>query len=232
MKEPTPDQVLKKIVKNSFSTPYKSIKYYKAVAVDKYRPTIILVFGPSTVGKDTVIQRALELPFVSFVTTATSRPRRAEEDHNAYIWLREKHAHETKAHYLHAMLTENSLVEWDFHNRFLYGIPRKSIEQSLSSGIAIIRTNFHGATVLKDVLSYTANVIVIAIHPETWNELEERIVKLRKRPKLRIKEALQSISAAEDIANYVIVNSFKEGYLEKTQEEFKNFLTDISNQRE
>lgn len=232
---PTKTESIEKLVKSLISksepTKHHSIRALQPAVIDTLRPTIILLFGPSTVGKDTIILKALDLPFVSLVQTATSRPRRPDEDESAYLWLRLPHKKETIQHYIHSMVTTYSLVEWDIHNRYLYGIPRKNIEKSLSSGVAIIKTNFHGAKVLKTVLSYTANVLVMAVHPESWKELEERIVQMRKRPKLRIHEAIQSIEAASEIADYLVINSFKEGKLEQVQNDLLQFFTEIYEKR-
>ncbi len=88
-------------------------------------PLLIVISGPSGVGKDTVIQCMMErgLPF-HFVVTATTRPPRPEERHGVdYFFL-------TKDEFAE-MIDQDELLEYAIVYNDYKGIPKQQVRQAL-----------------------------------------------------------------------------------------------------
>jgi guanylate kinase len=95
-------------------------------------PLLIVISGPSGVGKDTVIQRMKErnLPF-HFVVTATTRPPRPDEVHGVdYLFL-------SKAQFAE-MIDRGELMEYALVYDDYKGIPKEQVRQALDSGIDVV----------------------------------------------------------------------------------------------
>src|SRR5215211_9158231 len=96
------------------------------------QPLLIVISGPSGAGKDTVMQRMKErgLPFY-FVVTATTRPRRANEEHGKdYLFVsKEEFAR---------MIDEDELIEHAIVYGDYKGIPKQQVREALSSGMDMV----------------------------------------------------------------------------------------------
>ena len=92
------------------------------------RPLLIVLSGPSGVGKDAVLSRMRELRYpLEYITTVTTRPRRASErDHIDYYFV--------SAAKFQKMIKNNELLEWANVYDNWYGVPRGQITQALDSG--------------------------------------------------------------------------------------------------
>ena len=107
-------------------------------------PLLIVISGPSGVGKDTVLQRMKErgLPF-HFVVTATTRPQRpGEVDGVDYFFL----THDQFADMIeHNELLEHAIVYNDYK-----GIPKQQVRQALASGQDVVmRIDVQGAETIR-----------------------------------------------------------------------------------
>src|SRR5688572_23680994 len=96
------------------------------------QPLLIVISGPSGVGKDTVMQRMKErgLPFY-FVVTATTRPRRVNEEHGKdYLFVsKEEFAR---------MIDEDELIEHAIVYGDYKGIPKQQVREALTSGMDVV----------------------------------------------------------------------------------------------
>ena len=108
------------------------------------QPLLIVVSGPSGVGKDTVIDRMKErgLPF-HFVITATSRPRRQNEvEAIDYFFVSRE---QFKEMIENDELFEHALVYGEFK-----GIPKKQIEAAFASKKDVVmRVDVQGAETVR-----------------------------------------------------------------------------------
>jgi len=97
---------------------------YREFANKQKQPFLIVLSGPSGVGKDTVLQRMkeLQLPF-HFVVTATSRPKRKGEIDGVYYFF-------VSSDEFIAMIERDELLEhalvYDEHK----GIPRQQVRDA------------------------------------------------------------------------------------------------------
>jgi guanylate kinase len=90
-------------------------------------PLLIVISGPSGVGKDTVLTEMQKrgLPF-HFVVTATTRPKRSNETHGVdYFFI--SHAEFAQ------MIEENELLEYAYVYNDYKGIPKAQVREALQA---------------------------------------------------------------------------------------------------
>jgi guanylate kinase len=164
-------------------------------------PLLIVISGPSGVGKDTVIQRMKErqLP-IHFVVTATTRPPRPDERHGVdYFFIsREEFAR---------MIEEDELLEYAIVYGDYKGIPKQQVREALASGKDVImRIDVQGAATIRRLVP---DAVLIFLTTASEEELVERL-KRRKTESaedlsLRIATARQELKRMAEF-DYVVVN--------------------------
>ena len=164
-------------------------------------PLLIVISGPSGVGKDTVLQRMkqLQLPF-HFVVTATTRPRRPEESDGVdYFFI----THDQFAEMIeHEELLEYAIVYNDYK-----GIPKQQVRQALASGKdVVLRIDVQGAATIRGLCP---EALLVFLSTRTMQELIERLRERKTETpeglKLRIATARQELKSAE-LFDYVVIN--------------------------
>ena len=175
------------------------------------QPLLIVISGPSGVGKDSVVHGLKErgLP-VHFVVTATTRPRRDEEVHGKdYFFVsKEEFAH---------MIETQELIEYAFVYNDYKGIPKKQVREALASGQDVVmRLDVQGAATVRRL---APEAVLIFLTTQNEDELVNRL-KGRKSENpdelsLRIATARQELNRVSEF-DYVIVNS--DGCLDRTIE--------------
>lgn len=166
------------------------------------QPLLVVISGPSGVGKDSVVQRikATGLPF-HFVVTATTREKRPEEVHGEdYIFVSKKE--------FAGMIERGELLEYAIVYEDYKGIPRKQVREALASGKDVLmRLDVQGAATVRKL---APEAILIFLTTQSEQELVERL-KRRKTDKpedlsLRIATARQELKRAAEF-DYVVVNA-------------------------
>ncbi len=130
---------------------------------------LLVVSGPSGVGKGTVIARMLaRLPDVSRSVSCTTRPPRPGE-----VAGRDYHFVSTDE--FRRMREAGELLEWAVvHQDLLYGTPRRPVEEALATGQDIIlEIDYQGARSVRQILGERAVLVFIA--PPSWGALVERL---------------------------------------------------------
>jgi guanylate kinase len=173
------------------------------------QPLLIVISGPSGVGKDSVVLRLKERGLaIHFVVTATTRPRRAEEIHGQdYFFVsKEEFAH---------MIEQEELIEYAIVYSDYKGIPKQQVREALASGRdAIMRLDVQGAATVRKL---APEAVLIFLTTRSEEELIQR-QKGRKTDtaedlSLRIATARQELKRAPEF-DYVVVNA--DGHLEET----------------
>lgn len=164
-------------------------------------PLLVVLSGPSGVGKDAVLTRMKELKRpLYYVVTATTRPCRAgERDGVDYYFLPQKKFQQ--------MIDTGQLLEWAKIYGNYYGVPRDGIARGLSKGMdVIVKVDVQGAATIKKILPQAVFVFLL---PPSMEELERRLKQRHSdRP---IDLALRLEEAGKEIENlsffdYVITN--------------------------
>lgn len=164
-------------------------------------PLLIVISGPSGVGKDSVVQRMIERGFpFHFVVTATTREKRANEVHGRDYWFLSK---DEFAH----MIEENELIEYAIVYGDYKGIPKAQVREALASGKDVImRLDVQGAETVRKL---APDALLIFITCESEEELERRLRERKTETadslSLRIATARKEFQRLEAF-DYVIVN--------------------------
>lgn len=173
------------------------------------QPLLIVISGPSGVGKDSVVQRMKErgLPF-HFVVTATTRPPRPEEKEGKdYIFVRREAFAE--------MIEKNELLEYAIVYGEYKGIPKQQVRKALASGKDVLmRVDVQGAASIRKI---SPEAILIFLTTSSEEELVQRLEKRKTEKsedlKLRIATARQEFKRIAEF-DYIVVN--RENELDET----------------
>ncbi|MCE9647031.1 MAG: guanylate kinase [Chloroflexi bacterium] len=164
-------------------------------------PLLIVISGPSGVGKDSVVQRMIERGFpLHFVVTATTREKRENETNGKDYWFVSKDE-------FARMIEENELIEYAIVYGDYKGIPKFEVRGALASGQDVImRIDVQGA---ESVRKLAPEALLIFITCENEQELERRLRERKTETadslSLRIATARKELQRIEAF-DYVIVN--------------------------
>lgn len=179
--------------------------------MDEGRPPLLIVIsGPSGVGKDVLVERILECTkeFVRPVTMTTRAPRRSEVDGHDYIFVTDE---EFRRHLAAGELLEHA----EIYGKGFYGLPREQLRRALEAGDAIVRIDVQGVASLRDLAPAAVFIMLV---PDSIEHLERH---LRERGEAHDQEDLsRRLTEAEremqqrDLFDHIVVNV--EGDLDAT----------------
>lgn len=165
------------------------------------QPLLVVLSGPSGVGKDAVLMRMRELGFpFHFVVTATSRPQRPGE-------IAGFDYHFVSNERFREMIRQSELLEWAEVYGQYKGIPKWEVEQALDSGKdVILRIDVQGAATIRRM---APDALFIFIMPGSFDELRHRLQVRRTDAAADIERRLAV--ARDEMArigefDYVVVN--------------------------
>jgi guanylate kinase len=181
-------------------------------------PLLIVISGPSGVGKDSVVQRMKERGFpFHFVVTATTRDRRENEVHGRdYLFVsKEEFAR---------MIDENELIEYAIVYGDYKGIPKAQVRDAFASGQDVImRIDVQGAETVRKL---APNALLIFLTCESEEELERRLRERKTESAdslaLRIATARKEFQRI-DAFDYVLVN--QDFHLDDTVDKVRSIIT-------
>lgn len=134
-------------------------------------PLVVVVSGPSGVGKDTLLERMAELNHglrFHFVVTATTRSARPGEVEGINHHFLSRASFED-------MIAGNELLEWAEVYGNLYGVPRKQVRAALVEGKHVLcRVDVQGAARLRALIPEAVFVFVL---PPSMAALRERLLQ-------------------------------------------------------
>ncbi len=130
-------------------------------------PLLIVVSGPSGVGKDAMLALVREQrPEVFWAITATTRAVRPGEEHGVH------HLFHTREEFLE-LLERGELLEHAEVYGNLYGVPKAPVREALAEGRdAIVRTDVQGAASIR---ALAPDALLIFVAPPSLEELERRL---------------------------------------------------------
>ncbi|WP_372433066.1 guanylate kinase [Antrihabitans stalagmiti] len=167
------------------------------------RGRLVVLVGPSAVGKSTVVRCVREqVPNLTFSVSATTRsPRPGEVDGVDYTFV-------TRAEF-DRMIAEGELLEWaDIHGGLQRsGTPAKPIEAAMSAGKPVlIEVDLAGARAVRAALP---EAVLVFMAPPSWDELVARLTSRGTESAAVIERRLETARielAAQDEFQAVIVN--------------------------
>ena len=163
---------------------------------------LIVITGPSGVGKGTVVKNILEKDkniWLS-ISATTRKPRNGEEHGKDYYFLTKKNFKE--------MINNQMFLEWAEFAGNYYGTPQNIIKDKIKDGYKVIlEIEVEGAC---QVRSKFPNIISIFLLPPNKKELEKRIrnrgTDSEKSILNRLERADFEMSSAKDF-DYVLKNN-------------------------
>jgi guanylate kinase len=187
-------------------------------SIGKPRPLLVVLSGPSGVGKDATLQmlKQTNYPF-HFVVTATTRPKRpGEVDGVDY--------HFVSVGEFAEMIEKGELLEYAVVYGDYKGIPKKHVRSALASGKDVImRIDVQGAATIRKLVP---NAVTIFLTAETEEELirrlQERKTEDPDKLKMRIATARQETKRIFEF-DYVVVNRVDE--LDKTVDQVLSIIS-------
>jgi guanylate kinase len=167
----------------------------------KPRPLLIVVSGPSGVGKDSVVQlmKTRGMPF-HFVITANTRPQRENEEHGVDYFFVSKEE-------FARMIEQNELIEYAVVYGDYKGIPKQQVREALATGKDVVmRLDVQGAeSVRKMVPEALLIFLTTGSEEELVKRLKSRKTETPEELALRIATARQELKRVEAF-DYVIIN--------------------------
>lgn len=177
------------------------------VTIDPYetlhipRPLLVVLSGPSGVGKDAVMAQMRErgVPFYQVVTAATRAQRSGEVDGQDYHFVSiERFAEMIEQ----KELLEHAVVYGDYK-----GIPKSEVRKGLASGLdVVLRVDVQGAATIRSLVPQAVAIFLIA------SSEEEMVIRLRGRQTedagrlaMRIATAREELQRLTEF-DYVVVN--------------------------
>ena len=130
-------------------------------------PLLLVLSGPSGVGKDLLLSRLREAgrPY-HFTVTATTRPMRGGE-------LDGVDYHFVTREQFEAMIADDALLEWANVYGNYYGVPKAQVMQALRQGQdVILKIDVQGAATVRDI---APEAVFIFLAPPSEDELERRL---------------------------------------------------------
>lgn len=164
-------------------------------------PLLIVISGPSGVGKDSVIQRMKErnVPF-HFVVTATTRPQRPAEIHGRdYFFVSDDD--------FAAMIQQGELLEHALVYNHYKGIPKQQVRDAFQTGLdVVLRIDVQGAATIRQMVP---DALMIFLAAGDLRELMERLIQRKTESEADLARRLETALAEMeriDLFDYVVIN--------------------------
>jgi len=169
---------------------------------DTKKAKVVIVSGPSGVGKSTICRKVTErLNDVWLSTSVTSRPKTETEVDGREYWFVSKEQFKQK-------IDKGLLLEYAEVFGNLYGTPKDKVVQALRKGkIVILEIDVQGAKKVKTVYP---DAVMIFILPPTHRELAERLSNRGREDteaaEERLDEAGTEIAAGWQYYQHLVIN--------------------------
>jgi guanylate kinase len=166
------------------------------------RGTLIVIAGPSGVGKGSVVKRLLDRDpdGLAYSVSVKTRERRPDERHGReYYFITEQE--------FDRMIRDDELLEWAPFVDHRSGTPRRFVEEALASGRdVILEIDVKGA---EQVRSSVPDALLVFLAPPSMDELERRLRGRGTEDDERIAKRLETAGwemTQRDWFDHVVVN--------------------------
>ena len=181
---------------------------------------IIVISGPSGVGKGTVVNMLINRmrDAVLSVSCTTRAPREGEKDGKSYFFI--------SRNTFEKMIVEGGFLEYSNHFENYYGTPRFFVEQKIAEGKAVVlEIEVDGARRVRE--QFPQNSLLLMIAPPSREELVRRL-------RLRGTEDEELIARRLERADYEMSRSSFYDYTiinDDLEETVENILKIVENRR-
>lgn len=179
---------------------------------------IIVISSPSGGGKTTIVRRILkEFPEIVFSVSATTRPKRPDEENGVHYFFLSEEEFKKK-------IENNEFIEWERFYDYYYGTLKSFVNENLKEGkTVLLEIDVKGALSVKKIFP---DSVLIFIDVPSFDELVNRLKKRRTESEedlqKRIDRAKMELSY-KDKFDYIFINED----LEKVTKEIKSLLNEL-----
>ena len=171
-------------------------------------PKILLIIGPTAVGKSSVIDRAIkDFPRLCDLITFTTRPmRHGESEGNPYHFVSEEK--------FKALIEQGQFIEWAVVHGKMYGTPRDQVDRATSEGkVVVADLDVQGSKRIREEYPQTTTIFLM---PPSLDALRQRFIKrgitstadLEK----RLESAQKEMAQAKDFQHVIVNDQFDSTY--------------------
>ena len=165
-------------------------------------PIVVVISGPSGVGKDVMIDRMIESDRIGFhftVTATTRDPRPGEKDGINHHFV-------TVDDFVN-LIANDDLLEWAQVYGNYYGVPKQQVRDALTAGNhVILRVDVQGAKRLSEIIPEALLIFIIPPSLDVLkSHLEKRGVDLEVEMTKRLAAANEEISQAH-LFDFTVTN--------------------------
>ncbi len=181
-------------------------------------PLLMVLSGPSGVGKDAVLTRMRQSGSpLAYIITVTTRPQRAQEKDKVDY-------HFITTEIFQEMVEQKQLLEWAKVYGSWYGVPSAPVKQALDRGQdVIVKVDIQGAATIKKILP---EAVFIFLTPPSMAELAVRLKQRRTESPfdlaLRMKTAEEEVKQLS-LFDYIVVN--KPGEIDRAVSHLQAIIT-------
>ena len=168
---------------------------------DVQPPILLILSGPSGVGKDAVLSRMRDLgePYHFTVTATTRTQRNGETDGKDYIFVSQAE--------FKTQMEQDGFLEWAEVYGNYYGVPRDQVKTALQRGKdVIVKIDVQGAKTIKEL---APNALYIFLAPPNMEQLEKRLTARMTESsgslKIRLETATKEMKSATWF-DHVVIN--------------------------
>jgi guanylate kinase len=170
---------------------------------------LIVVSGPSGVGKSTITNLLKNNKNFWVSVSATTRGIRAGEKANQdYLFVSDEQFDQ--------MIKNNEFLEWAQFTGAKYGTPVKPVKEALAKGLnVVLEIELNGA---RQIRKNSPEALLVFIEPPSWAELENRLTnrgtESAQSLEMRLEKAKEELNAAPEF-DFVLVNTKVEQVVEE-----------------
>ena len=165
-------------------------------------PLLVVISGPSGVGKDSVVKALKERNYpMHFVVTATSRPPRPGEVNGVDYFFMSKQEFEQ-------MIADDELIEHSLVYNDYKGIPKQQIREALASGKdTILRVDVQGAIKVRKLCPEAVMIFILPHNADEWyRRLANRNTETPENLERRLSAARDEMNQL-DVFDYLVINA-------------------------
>jgi guanylate kinase len=180
------------------------------------RGLLVVISGPSGVGKSTVVRKLLVLsPKLKLSLSATTRPPRPNEKHKEdYLFLTQEDFFDRA--------NKDEFIEWAQVHGHYYGTPKSYVEEQLAKNqVVVSEVDIQGAASIKEMVQSgklkSATVFIFLIPPSVdilAFRLRRRKTEDEEMVNYRLRAAIAELQVMEKY-DYIVVNDKVDSAAEK-----------------